>query len=913
MKNSLLLAGLMICFFISAKETIKKARVNEDYIKYQQMVESGNLIKYTKDGKSLGFRPSPLYIPPRPENIRLDDKEDFFKGAAIIPEKYDLRDKGILTSVKDQGPIGACWTFGAIGAIESTWKLLGKNEFDLSEENMARCHGFEWGYDEGGNFEIATAYLNTLIGPVTESDDPYDPNNLGKLCTYHDAAAYSVEARWPIYNEKNLKRAIMEYGGIAVSIKMGNYELYYNSNDHTYYYGGEDNADHGVILVGWDDTKVVTGGTASPEGTHVGAWIIKNSWGDNWGDNGYAYVSYKDLQIAAYSAVFPSFSSADEIKHYYSHDDYGVITSVYTGDNLAYGLVKYEAKSKQFINKIGTYIVAEATTIDIEIYDDKNGDELQNLLAERKGIECSFAGYYTFDINALVEDDFYVLVKYRCPYYSYLVPVEAYYQNYALAFITPKGACWLSSDGDTWTEIGNNFENLEFDICIRAYGVDANDPQAFFNVDKDIVCTGSTVTFTDQSVGTGISTYEWDFGEGASPATASTQGPHQVTYSTAGRKTVSLIVTGTSGNNTYTSSECINVTDDIFVHIPYSVLISGIGKTLTVNAFGADTYTWSPSTGLNTNEGSEVIATITEDSIVYTVTGQQGSCTDEASVKIYGFDNPNDDVCEAIEVELGINGPYTNLFATVESGEPFPPLTGCNVQMGWCDEYQYTDATRNDPLDNTIWFYFEGPAGGKASFNSISYYDQPKSCDNAIAVYKAETCEDILSDNYELIAANDDYYDDDNSTEDYFNLYAAAIELKDGFVAGDRYWIQVDGSGGGTEFLFYLEILETDLNEYTEPITDINENIFNENDLFSLYPNPSNGIFNLSYNGQKSTSIIVDVFDVSGKRIYIKDFNNINGGFNTSISLENISKGMYFIKVTSENTNHSSIKKLMIE
>ena len=75
-------------------------------------------------------------------------------------------------------------------------------------------------------------------------------------------------------------------------------EGYYDTVDYTYYYHGDITVggNHGILIVGWDDDKIVTGGTNSPKGSK-GAWIIKNSWGDSFGENGYFYISYYDQTL----------------------------------------------------------------------------------------------------------------------------------------------------------------------------------------------------------------------------------------------------------------------------------------------------------------------------------------------------------------------------------------------------------------------------------------------------------------------------------------------------------------------------------------------------------------------------------------------------------------------------------------
>ncbi len=96
-------------------------------------------------------------------------------------------------------------------------------------------------------------------------------------------------------------------------------------------------------------------------------------------------------------------------------------------------------------------------------------------------------------------------------------------------------------------------------------------PVAAFTANNLVICSGQSTTFTNSSVGT-ITTYSWNFGSGASPASANTIGPHTVTYSTTGLKTVTLTVTGPDGNSTTTKSEYISVGFERIKLMSYNLL-----------------------------------------------------------------------------------------------------------------------------------------------------------------------------------------------------------------------------------------------------------------------------------------------------------------------------------------------------
>ena len=123
----------------------------------------------------LGLKPAPFKL----NHLIRPPGDTRYKSTASEIPMFDLRTEGRVTPVKDQGGGehgGNCASFATIGALESRWLTMGLSEpdLDLSEQNMAACNGFEWGYGEGANQFMCSAYLTRLAGPVLESEDPYN-------------------------------------------------------------------------------------------------------------------------------------------------------------------------------------------------------------------------------------------------------------------------------------------------------------------------------------------------------------------------------------------------------------------------------------------------------------------------------------------------------------------------------------------------------------------------------------------------------------------------------------------------------------------------------------------------------------------------------------------------------------------
>ena len=142
-----------------------------------------------------------------------------------------------------------------------------------------------------------------------------------------------------------------------------------------------------------------------------------------------------------------------------------------------------------------------------------------------------------------------------------------------------------------------------------------------------------------------------------------------------------------------------------------------------------------------------------------------------------------DNVCDAVPVNIGVNGPFSNVGATVEAGEAQAPVGSCIGNASWCTAYS-----------NTVWFTFTVPTGGSGRYG-LGF--SPGNWDSQVAIWSAATCGDLLNGTAILIAANDD-----SSGASPYNSYARAHCL----TPGVTYYIQVDGYSSTTNSAFGLRI-----------------------------------------------------------------------------------------------------------
>ncbi len=787
-----------------------------------------------------------------------ETKSDPYKSDAELPLKYDLRDVGLVTAAKYQGngsAGGNCATFAVTGSLESSWLKMGFSEIDLSEQNLSGCHGYEWAYGTGSNPYIATAYLSRMSGPVLESQDPYNTSATEFFCDQYGPAAFVPEARWlPSMDKETLKGLVMDYGAVYVTIYMDPANL--NSGNHSYYYDGSAVTNHSVLLCGWDDNYITDGGT--------GAWIAKNSWDTVWADQGFFYVSYEDSRFADEAAYFPVRWDLEETDTIFMYDRLCVTNIIgYPNNEEAFGLARFTAPDEMLITHIGVAVADPNTVLDIEIYEDFSSNILSGLLAGKKDILIQQMGYYTLALPLTVQGDFYIRIRRRTEDAGVVIPIEQPVEGYADPIIE-QDVNWVSNNGTDWLSGNPAGEDGGFNLCIRAYAKKLSGPRALFEADIREACLNAGITYTFLE-NRDVSSWMWDFGEGAAPATANSVGPHTVQYSSEGTKTVQLIVSGPEGSDTLIRHGYVRVSSSIDMVLVDTEVEIGLGGSGDLEAFGAIEYVWFPATMLNQSTGHRVTATPPspgEYEII--VTGYHGSCYEQDTIMIYaGNKLPNDDMCDAMLITPGGRvATHSNHLATAEDGEPAPDESeDCYSQTAktWCIE---------GGVQNSLWYYFYGPETGVASLRSSGM-------DNQMAIYRADTCTEIYK--HSLIAANDDY----SPTELAATLEAVPV------IPGAKYYLQIDGSFGGSKGTYELHFYAYDVG-----LDEIRAKT-SGGSIIQVYPNPGRDIFNILAEGVQSPRVDIILYNLNGQALQRKSVANHQGMISTRMDLSMYASGIY--------------------
>lgn len=412
-------------------------------------------------------------------NYSLFVYKSLFNGT--LPARYNLAENGFVTDVKNQQDSGNCWAFAALASLETCVLKASNKTFNFSVENMKNliemysAYGWKMETNEGGYNGMPMGYLASWLGPVNATLDPFDDKGtLSPLLDseMHIQNIYVLPARTSYTDNDAIKEAILKYGGLYASYYHS--AGYLNSKTNAYYDPYTGNGNHAITVVGWDDNYSKNNFYTTPAGD--GAFIVKNSWGSSWGDNGYFYISYYDRVLFAVNKDNQAFTYIlnDTVRYTknYQYDVAGMTDYLITGKKTVWYKNIYNATGNEVIAAVSTFF---NTTVDYEISIYVN-DVLQ--LTQNGRHEGS--GYYTIPLKEYVPvavgDIFKIVVKLTNPQNGYAaVPISEQLST-TRCYYAP-GVSYFSHDGEKWTDLydftfsGYDHSYSSQVACLKAFTV----------------------------------------------------------------------------------------------------------------------------------------------------------------------------------------------------------------------------------------------------------------------------------------------------------------------------------------------------------------------------------------------------------------------------------------------------------
>jgi len=217
-----------------------------------------------------------------------------------LPDNVDWTTKGYVTPVKDQGQCGGCWSFSTTGAVEG--QLFGKTSklVSLSEQNLIDC-STTWGNEgcNGGLMDNAFQYIKDNGGIDTEDSYPFTAQN--ESCQYDESSSGGTITGFqdlPSGDEARLQEVVATIGPVAVAIDASQPSFQqYSDGIYNETACSSSQLDHAVLVVGY----------GTQQSTNIDFWLVKNSWGLSWGQQGYIMMARnsKNQCGIATSASYP--------------------------------------------------------------------------------------------------------------------------------------------------------------------------------------------------------------------------------------------------------------------------------------------------------------------------------------------------------------------------------------------------------------------------------------------------------------------------------------------------------------------------------------------------------------------------------------------------------------------------------
>lgn len=427
-----------------------------------------------------------------------------------LPTTYDARTQGQVSSIKNQNPWGTCWIFTTMGAMESS--LLSQEYY--SDVDLSEYHLINYNYqsvvdplsgtagdsvkykgsitqymDVGGAVSIAYHALANWMGAVDEDVAGY-PTGKVEMLEHTTEKAYlqdivHLQQMYELYKGDvgAVKTEIMNYGAVAASFYYD--DAYFNENTAGYYNDVYDYSNHAILIVGWDDNYSKDNFLSAP--SVDGAWLVKNSWGTYFGDNGYFWLSYEDTSLQDDMYVLVA-ETSDNYDHNYQYDGSYMDFNI-EGTSAANVFQIAKGDTKEVLEAVSFQMPSTNTKYSIQIYTDLNNasNPTSGIAQLDKPLtgETLYQGYYTVKLPEGIElnpgQTFSVVIEIEEGTPVFVIEGSYVWNNTTYTSDAGENQSFLDYTGNgNWMDVGREYGG---NLRIKAFTSDTN-------IEKDHISLG---------------------------------------------------------------------------------------------------------------------------------------------------------------------------------------------------------------------------------------------------------------------------------------------------------------------------------------------------------------------------------------------------------------------------------------
>lgn len=327
---------------------------------------------------------------------------------AALPTSYSSVSKNQVTIPKNQGSYKTCTSFSTLSCIET--ELIKNNNvnknIDLSEyqlayfmhnrfqnQNKINQNPFNTGID----CDKMQIMLSNEFNITTENKINYNSIKTNKKLSQNDKLSgnVSIENSYKIKTTLiNIKESIIKYGSVMISFYYN--KDYYNKNKASYNLIQTNNKEfsHAVTIVGWDDNYSKNNFKYKPQKN--GAWLVKNSWGTNWGNKGYFRISYECLNLSEYFYIY----DATINKKYNNRYEYDSTYTKSIYQNVTYQINTFTAEDNEVLSEVMFHTLEENCNYKVYCY---NGNFIDNKNINNAVLIASgnlkYQGFHTVELS----------------------------------------------------------------------------------------------------------------------------------------------------------------------------------------------------------------------------------------------------------------------------------------------------------------------------------------------------------------------------------------------------------------------------------------------------------------------------------------------------------------------------------